>query len=87
MHELSTKPSGGNGEALPLPRRQPKGLLPYSWLGHTLHVDYVGADGTAARTSGVYVEQHGFGPVLKSALDDKFCLSWDRLVQVQLVED
>jgi hypothetical protein len=86
VSELTTKPIG-NGEALPLPRRTPSGLIPRSWLGSTLKLDFIGPDGTAATTSGAYVEQHGFGPVLKSALGDKFCLSWDRLVQVQLVED
>jgi hypothetical protein len=83
--ELVTKP-GSNGEA-PTARRQPKGLLPYSWLNHTLKIDFVEADGTAGTASGAYVEQYGFGPVLKSSLGDKFAISWDRLVQVQLKED
>jgi hypothetical protein len=85
MTDLVTK-VGHDGQ-MPVARRQPKGLLPYSWLNHTLEVTFVEADGTLGTTSGAYVEQHGFGPVLKSSLGDKFCISWDRLVQVQLQED
>jgi hypothetical protein len=85
MSELMTKPQA-NGEA-PMVRRQPKGLLPYSWVGHTLKLEFVGADGTLEKATGAYVEQHGFGPVLKRSLGDRFCISWDRLVQVQLQED
>jgi hypothetical protein len=41
--EMVTKPSS-NGEA-PLPRRTPRGLLPGIWAGHTVKVEYTGADG------------------------------------------
>jgi hypothetical protein len=85
MSELVTRPST-NGEA-PLPRRTPRGLLPGTWTGHTVKVEYTGADGLSATTTGALLEFFPFGPVLKSAQGDKFALNWDAIRLVELVED
>ena len=85
MAEMTTTPSS-NGEA-PLARRIPKGLLPSTWLDHTLSIEYIGADGKMNTTSGALLELLPFGPILKSSQGDKFALSWDRLVLVELQED
>ena len=85
MSELVTRPST-NGEA-PLPRRTPRGLLPGTWVGHSVKVEYAGSDGVSVTTSGALLEIYPFGPVLKSVQGDKFALSWDRISLVELVED
>jgi hypothetical protein len=85
MTEMQTTPST-NGEA-PLPRRTPRGLLPGTWTGHTVKVEYAGADGLLTTTTGALLEYFPFGPVLRSAQGDKFALSWDRISLVELVED
>jgi hypothetical protein len=57
-----TKPSA-YGEA-PLPKRNgSRGLLPSTWLDRTLRIEYLDADGKAARTSGVFCDWFAFGPV------------------------
>jgi hypothetical protein len=85
MSELTTRPST-NGEA-PLPRRVPRGLLPSTWTGRTLKVEYAPADGMPSSTTGCLLECFAFGPILKSGDGDKFALSWDRISLVQLEED
>lgn len=70
----------------PLPRSQPKGLIPHSWLGNTLKIDFVGADGMPQHASAAYVEQHPFGPVMKSSMGDLFAVSWDAIRYIELVE-
>jgi hypothetical protein len=89
MTEMQTTPST-NGEA-PLPRRTPRGLLPGTWVGHTVKVEYASADGLPATTTGALLEYFPFGPVLRSAqgdkFADKFALSWDRISLVELKED
>lgn len=85
MAEMTTTPSS-NGER-PLPRRTPRGLLPGTWTGHTVKVEYLGADGLSATTSGALLEYFPFGPVLRSAQGDKFALSWDAIRLIELVED
>jgi hypothetical protein len=83
--QMQTTPSS-NGEA-PLPRRTPRGLLPSTWTGHTVKVEYTGADGLSATTSGALLELLPFGPILKSSQGDKFALSWDRISMIELQED
>ena len=85
MSELTTTP-GSNGEPV-LPRRTPRGLLPSTWTGRTLKVEYVGGDGLSATTSGCLLELMPFGPILKSSAGDKFALSWDAIRLVELKED
>lgn len=85
MSEMVTKPSS-NGEA-PLPRRTPRGLLPSTWTGHSIRVEYTAAGGEAVTTTGALLELYPFGPVLRSSEGDRFALSWDRLTLVELLGD
>ncbi len=84
VSELVTKPPT-NGER-PLPRRQPKGLLPGTWVGRTLRLEYLDAWGAGATTDATLLELYPFGPVL-SIDGAKTALSWDRLVLAELTDD
>src|SRR3712207_2424603 len=85
MAEMTTTPSS-NGESL-LPRRTPRGLLPSTWAGRSVRVEYTGAGGEAVSTTGALLEYYPFGMVLRSSEGDKFALSWDRLTLVELLDD
>ena len=85
MAEMTTTPSS-NGEA-PLPRRTPKGLLPSTWTGHTVRLEYIGTGGEAVVTTAALLELFPFGPVVRSREGEKFALSWERLTLVELVGD
>ena len=83
--EMQTIPQT-NGEA-PLPRRNaPKGLLPGTWIGRTLKVSYMDADGLAAESTGTLLDLYPFGPVMNLA-GQRAALSWDCLRAVTLIND
>ncbi len=70
-----------------LPRRvSPKGMLPSTWLERTLRVQYTDAYGAGVETSGILLDIFPAGAIL-SIKGAKTCLSWDRLVLCELVED
>ena len=82
---MLTTPSA-NGEA-PLPRRiGTRSMLPSTWISRELRVEYVGADGKAAATSGTLLDWCPVGPVLLLA-GSRCVLAWERLVLVELVGD
>lgn len=85
MAQMTTTPSS-NGEAA-LPRRTPRGLLPSTWAGRSVRVEYMDGSGEAASTTGALLEYFPFGPVLKSVEGDKFALSWERISLIEVVED
>jgi hypothetical protein len=85
MSELTTRPSS-NGET-PLTRRVPRGLLPSTWTGRTLKVEYAAADGVPTSTTRCLLECFAFGPILKSGDGEKFALCWDRVSLLELEED
>jgi hypothetical protein len=85
MSELMTKPIT-NGE-VPGVRRTPRGLLPGTWVGHTVRVEYLDAYGEGAKTSGALSDLFGFGPVLRAATGEKWALSWDAIRTIELVEE
>ncbi len=85
MSQMQTTPSS-NGEA-PLPRRTPRGLLPSTWAGRSVRVEYADGSGEAASATGALLEYFPFGPLLKSVEGDKFALSWDRISLIELKED
>ena len=86
MAELARTVPTTNGEA-PLPRRAgQRGLLPSTWLGRSLRVEYTDASGKAAATDGILLDWCGAGPLVNLA-GAKTLLSWDRLVLAELVED
>lgn len=74
-------------ESKVLPKRSaPKGLLPSTWTGRTLRVEYTDGFGAGVETSGTLLDVYPFGPVMN--LDGaKTCLSWDVVRLVELVED
>jgi hypothetical protein len=83
--DAMTKPDRNGTPSLPK-RSAPKGLLPSTWLNRSLRLEYVDGFGTGAQASGVLLDFFPFGMVV--SIDGvKTCLSWDRLILVQLVED
>lgn len=71
----------------PLPKRNGhRGMLPSTWLNRHVRVEYAGADGKAAKTSGVLLDLFPAGPVLNIG-GAKTCLLWERLVLLELVSD
>jgi len=66
------------------PRRVPKGLLPSSWVGQSVRIDYESPEG-AATASGVLADVFGAGPCIKTGYGGRTLISWDRLVLVELV--
>ena len=86
MAQLATTTPSSNGEA-PLPRRAgTRGLLPSTWLGRTVRLEYADAAGRAAATEAVLLDWCGAG-VLLNVAGAKTLLAWDRLVLCELVED
>ena len=65
---------------------QTRGLLPRTWVGRGVRLEYVDAYESAQETSGILLDIYPVGPIL-SLGGAKTCLSWDRVVLVELVED
>jgi hypothetical protein len=74
-----------NGEA-PLPRHASRGLLPSTWTGCTLKIEYTAADGLSVTTTGALLEYYPFGPVLKCVEGEKVALSLGRISLLELRE-
>ena len=75
-----------NGKPLLPKRSAAKGLMPSTWIGRTLRIEYVGAGGDAQHTSGKLLDIYPAGPVINLA-GARTLLCWERLVICQLVED
>jgi len=70
--------------AIPLPQRGgPKGLMPSTWTGRSLRIEYVDCDGSGQKTSGTLLDLYPTGPVLNIA-GARVLISWDRLCLVEL---
>jgi hypothetical protein len=70
-----------------LPQRQsPRGMLPASWIGRTLKVEYIDARGNAQTTSGKYLDHCGAGLTLGS-YGMRMVVAWERVVVYELVPD
>lgn len=83
--QAMTTPNGW-GDA-PLPKRNgSKGLLPSTWVGRELRVEYTGADGKASTTSGVLLDWYPAGPVLNMG-GARTLVSWERIALIELVGD
>jgi hypothetical protein len=75
-----------NGDK-PLPRRiGTRSMLPSTWLGRTLRIEYVGPDSMAAATTGTLLDWSPVGPVLLLA-GSRCVLAWERLVLIELAGD
>lgn len=83
MHAPATTP---DGDGL-LPRRNgSRGLLPSTWIGRTLRIEYTGADGKRAEGSGVLLDWCPVGVILSLA-GAKTLIPWERLALLELVEE
>ena len=70
----------------PLARRAgPKGLLPSTWTGRGLRVEYTDASGEGQSTSGVYLDHCPIGLIL-NIRGSRTMVAWDRLCLVELAE-
>jgi hypothetical protein len=63
-----------------------KGMLPSTWVGRGVRLEYVDAYESAQETSGILLDIYPVGPIL-SLGGAKTCLSWDRVVFIELMED
>ncbi len=75
-----------NGEAPPAPRNAPRGLLPSTWQGRAIRLEYTDAHGLGVETSGILLDWCGTGPVFNLA-GGRVLVAWDRLVSLGLVGD
>jgi hypothetical protein len=72
-----------NGDK-PLPcRAGTRSMLPTTWLGRGLRVEYTDAGGHAATTDVTLLDWCPFGPILLIA-GARTIVGWDRLVLVEL---
>jgi hypothetical protein len=66
-------------EGIPLRNRGgPKGMLPSTWMGHSLRVEYVDAYRGGRETSGVLLDWCPIGQVL-NVREARTLITWDRL--------
>jgi hypothetical protein len=71
----------------PRPKRNgTRGLLPSTWIGRTLRVEYADAGGKAAKTDGVLLDWYPAGVVL-SLSGAKTLILWERLALLELIEE
>jgi hypothetical protein len=63
-----------------------RGLLPSTWIGRGVRLEYIDSYQSAQETSGVLLDTFPVGPILNLSRA-KMCLSWDRVVFIELVED
>jgi hypothetical protein len=74
-----------NGDK-PLPRRAGvRGMLPSTWIGRTLRVEYIDASGKGKETTATFLDWTPVGLLLLVA-GGKTLLAWERLVLCELVE-
>jgi hypothetical protein len=83
--EAMTAPDSNGTPSLPK-RQAPKGLLPTTWVGRTLKISYMDADGLGTESTGTLLDLYPFGPVL-SLSGERTALAWDALRSVTLVSD
>ena len=82
---MMTAPDKNGTPALPK-RNGAKGMLPGTWTGRVLKVEYVSADGLAATTSGVLLDYFPCGPVL-NVEGKRTMICWERLTVLELQPD
>ncbi len=71
----------------PLPKRNGyRGMLPSTWAGRELRVEYADAGGEPTHTSGTLLDWYPVGVIL-SLSGAKTLIPWERLVLLELVSD
>jgi hypothetical protein len=85
MEEVLTAPDLSGRTALPK-RGGPRSLLPLSWVGRSVRLEYVDAWGAAQRTSGMLLD---FGPTrpILNIRGGRTLLTLDCIRLVELVGD
>lgn len=74
----------GGFEDSPLPKRNgARGLLPSTWLGRSVKLEYTDASGLAVETTGTLLDYCGTGPIFNLS-GARVLLAWDRLVLIEL---
>jgi hypothetical protein len=63
-----------------------RGLLPSTWIGRGVKVEYLDGYSSPIETSGVLLDTFPVGPILNLS-GARVCLPWERLLLVELVED
>ena len=80
-----TTPAGY--EEAPLPKRSgPRGMLPSTWLGRELRMEYSDLTGKGVSTTGVLLDFFPFGPVLNIG-GARIAVSWEKVSLIELVSD
>lgn len=82
----SSEAPSTNGEVALPKRNGHRGLLPSTWLGRSVKLEYVDASGRGVETSGTLLDWCGAGPVFNLA-GGRVLVAWDRLVSLELVSD
>lgn len=81
----ATTPPGWNDT--PRPKRNGyKGMLPSTWLNREVRLEYVGANGKPANSTGLLLDWYPFGPVL-CIEGARTLLCWDRICLLELKEE
>jgi hypothetical protein len=76
----------GWGDA-PLPKRNgPRGLLPVSWTGREITLEYTGADGRAESHRCTLLDWCGLGVVVNLA-GARTIISWDHVALIELASN
>ena len=77
----------GVGAAIPLAKRPgPRTLLPATWVGRTVRVGYMGADGHGVESEGTLLDLYPFGVVMNLE-GERAAVAWEALRVVTLVDD
>jgi hypothetical protein len=74
-------------EDAPLPKRNGhKGMLPSTWLGRELRMEYSDLTGKGVTTTGILLDFFPFGPVLNIG-GARIAVSWEKVSLIELVSD
>ena len=85
MAQLMMTPTS-NGEA-PLPRRLgTRSMLPGTWVGRQVSVDYTDSGGKSAVSRAVLADWCPFGVIVRSGTD-RLIIAWERIVLIELADN
>jgi len=72
--------------AVPMARRDgPRGMLPSTWMGRSLRVEYTDSEGSGRETSGIYLDHCPVG-IIMNIRGARTLIAWDRIGLAELVE-
>jgi len=87
IESTETIDRSGVPESVPLPKRNgARGMLPSTWTGRKLRIEYTDANGGGQETSGVLLDWCPAGPVLNVG-GARTIIAWDRLCIVELAAE